>query len=255
MAETAASLSIQCAMILVQQLQKMGEVDTTAKYLESTLRSITYTLEEAQKRGTFRGAPESTCRNISIVHEKLQELQSWVTDYQNTGKTKGMLARLRDYWYAGQHLDKLKKLSLELDQAFKDMHLCLSLEICAGVKDLVEHQSSVAKEVFEMIQRHSGSSNDLKLAQAIANKTDIALENVKQELTSNMDQLRRVDANVAHIKDKTDAILRLLENQMNAFIALPFAAPQSDFERCLEPAPFSIAEWTDKGHGKCILSS
>ncbi len=227
----------------------MAATDETAKKLLNIVKNVFYALEEARERGMFRTALESTCRNINTVYLKLQELQTWITNYNNEGRTKGMLRRFRDYFYAGDNLNQLNSLSMELDAAFKNMHMSLSLEVCAGVKDLVDHQSSIAKEVFGMIQQHSGRPDDHALAEFIAKKTNIAVQVVKQELVTNMEYLRRVVDDVAHIKSRMDALTCMLEKAL-LLKAEGLAAPPSNIEQCLELAPFGVSEWVEKWRGK-----
>jgi len=246
MADIAASFAIQIAGALVQQLRSMAEVDEASKKLLSIVENICYALDDAQRRGAFRSATDSTMGNIARLRQLLEELQAWVNNYNHAGKTKGMLARMRDYFCAGKDLDKLSSLGEELDRAFKSLHLSLNLEICAVVKDLVVQQSGVAREVFQMIQQHSGTPNDSKLAEAIARKTNIAIENVRHELASSMECLRRVDDKLAHIRDRVDALTRLLEANMGLE---NFTAPLNGIEHNLEYAPFGVSEWVEKRQG------
>jgi hypothetical protein len=246
MAETAATLSIELLKALVNRLDVLATTDETAKRLLQMTKSMSYTLEEARDQGTFKNATSCTRQNVEKLCDAIKGLQSWIDEYNNAGKTKGKLRRLRDYFYAGNNLNTLKALSKELDQAFKSLNLSLNLEVCAGVKDLVQQQFFLAKEVVGIIQQHSGSPDDWQLAETIAKKTNIAFENVKQELASNMDYLKKVDANVALIKDQLEAIYNLLEAKLNLG---PEVGMPDDIANLLEMAPFSKSEWVKEKNG------
>jgi hypothetical protein len=252
MAELVASLAMEVVHRIVEQTEKLAATDEAAKRIMVLVRNMGFTIEEAMERGVFRSLSlENTKRNLDIVLAKLRELESWITEYNNAGKKKGRLARLRDYFYAGKNLEQLKSLSQELDGAFRRMDLSLSLEVCAGVKDLVEHQSDIAQDVFQLIQQHSGNPDDRNLAQTIANKTKIAMDEVKQELSSNMGYLRRMDDNVQFMKlqlgDLVEAVQRIQEG-MNERLN---SAQREDMATCLELAPFSVTEWVNERLGMC----
>ena len=246
MAETAASLAIGLVSALIRQLQTMAAADATARKFLQLVKNVAYTLQGAQERGAFRSSPGSILQNLKILHSALQRLEKWINDYNHAGRTKGRLARMRDYFYAGKNLEELNNLCKEIDDAIKCLDLSLNLEICAGVKDLVEQQSGVAREVFDMIQKHSGSADDRELAEAIAKKTDIAIDDVKQELKSSIEQLRIVDDNVKKILAMVEGLYFL---QVKSANVAPGISESEDVAQSLELAPFSVAEWVDERHG------
>jgi hypothetical protein len=245
MAETVASLAISLANALINRVRAMAAVDDAAKKLLEIVKSLCYTLEEARERGTFRSSASSTYQYISTVHSKLQDLELWITNYHNAGKSRGMLRRMRDYFFAGSNLEELQGLSQDLDHAFKCLNLSLSLEISAGVKELVQQQSSIAQQVVGIIQQHSGKADDHELAEIIAKKTNFAIDSVKHELATGIQDLR---GDVGYIREKVDKLCQLLEANMN--VTAQGTAPPDDVAHCLELAPFSKSEWVNERHGQ-----
>jgi hypothetical protein len=153
MAEELASAAISMALALKNQFDKMSETDSTAQSLCDLVRNVAYTLQDALGRHVFASTSPNTLHHIQIVHSRLADLNQWISNYMHAGKTKGLLQRLRDYFYAGGNLDELNRLSLELDCALQCLDLSLNMQICAGVQRLIQLQSTVAQNVFHIVQQ------------------------------------------------------------------------------------------------------
>jgi hypothetical protein len=244
MAELAASAAISMALALKSQFDKMCEADSTAKSLYGLVRNVAYTLQDALNRKVFASPSSNTLLNIEIVHSRLAELNQWISNYMQAGKTKGILRRLRDYFLAGGNLDELNRLSVELDGAMRCLGLALNMETCAGVQRLIQRQSTVAQHVFHIVQQHSGKSDDPHLAEKIAKLTNMAISDVKKELAENMQLFRRVDDNVQDIKSMLQKlILRVESNKKQERDSME----PEDLQGCLELAPFGNLEWVERG--------
>jgi hypothetical protein len=144
---------VEVLTIWIEQQKHLADVDDFAKNLVHVMESI---LGKAIKEGAFKNASGDS------LYQTLLRLQAWLKEYNNAGETKGMLRRLRDYFYAAagnnsDNMDQLISLSQELGQACMSLRLrptlplaCLA-DVRGSVQDLVERQSNLAKQVCEFL--------------------------------------------------------------------------------------------------------
>jgi hypothetical protein len=252
--ELAATTAMSLVAALIHQLNAMAEVDEVSKRLKAIVKNLEYALEGARERGSFRSSHGSTKAHLESVNTKLRQLQEWITNYQNAGRG-GMLRRMKEYFFACSNLEELRRLSQELDDACKGLNLSLNLEICAGVKELLQQQSNIAKDVVDIIEQRGGRADDHELAEIIARKTNMTIENVRRELARDMEFLRR---DVGEMKVTMGLILALLQAHLDgsALPAPPLHYPPcyqnhdsyEDVATSLELAPFSRSEWEQERH-------
>ncbi len=224
-----------------------AETDFTAIKVCSLAKNLAYALQEAKDHGSLESPSESFRQNLDMTHRLLKQLDAWTADYMNAGKNKGRLVSLCDYFYAGSNLDVLKKTSEDLDQAVKAMGLVVKMDMCACVKDIIEQQSGIAKDVVEALKQHTGGQDDGLLAAKLAMMTNIAVASVQRELTTSMAVLRRVENRLQYVRD---VIIHDLGRKMGNMKIVASVDPGA---ACLELAPFSKLEWVNELQGKLGL--
>ena len=147
---TVVSLCLECVRALVDQYNKLRSTDSAANDIAKLVENLGYVLEEAREQGLFKAPSESIRRNLENVHRWLGELDAWTKQYINAGK-KGKLARMRDYFCAGDNLEHLQRLSAGLDAALQGMDLALKMHMCAGIKAIIEEQRSLENRVSQFV--------------------------------------------------------------------------------------------------------
>jgi hypothetical protein len=244
MAESAVQLALNLAVRIIRRFETLAEADATAARLLALVSNVQYALRDAQNRDYHLGS-----QLVDNVREKLQKLEDWILRYEqhgNTGQGKGKITRLLDYFHAGKNLEELKRLSQELDEACRCLGLQLNLETCAGIKQIIEQQKIIAAMAFDLVQKHTGGPDDDSLAQKMAGATNIAVTDIKADLSINMAYLRQMEMNVGEILRIVIDIQKLL---MRDEANLPGPPPQN-FKQCLEMAPFDILEWKERWKGE-----
>jgi hypothetical protein len=248
MVESVGSSIVQLALAFSRQYSAMNEADLTAIKVCSFAKNVAYALQEAQEEGALESPSDSLRQNLDKMNTLMKQIETWAASYIDAGKKKGRLGRLFDYFYAGSNLDVLKKTSEDVDQAVKDIGLAVRMDLCAGVKDLIEQNNSIAPGVVEALQQHTGRPDDSLLAAKVAKMTNITIEDVQQELMRSMQALQRVENRSQYIREH---VVSDLSRQMSGMKISAGVYQAEDLAECLEMAPFSKPEWVDELQGTC----
>jgi hypothetical protein len=248
MVESVCSSAIKLGLAFSKQYSSMPEADFVCVKLSSLAKNVAYALQEALEQGALESASESYRQNLDMTHGLLKQLEAWTENYMKAGRNSGRLGRLCGYFCAGMQVDVLKKICEDIDQAVKAMGMVVRMEMCAGVKDMIEQQSSIACIVVEELkQQHAGRPDDL-LAARIAKMTTIPLADVQRELNTSMAALQSTENRSKYIKDD---ILHGLSRHMGNMKIATSVDPGEDLAACLEFAPLSMLEWVQEQQGMC----
>lgn len=152
-----ACQAIKAVKFIYDRYKEMKDVDKTCEKCASELNRLRCVLEQGQESRAFDACSPAMKEHLTEVCECVEQFKIFLNGYDQEGKKKGWFARMVDFCKTGANKDELLSLSDRLDHAIRGLNLSGTLDIHAGISQVLVQQGLIANTLGDLVSKHQGA--------------------------------------------------------------------------------------------------